>query len=143
MASKATRKEEYSQYLESAEWKAKRRGALERADHRCQVCYSKRRLQVHHRTYARVGEERDADLTVLCTRCHRLFHEKGGLRDQPAQPLKGTSKSKDKARLKQQSRKRQRQKRAAKRYAERPSATARRSELAAAVLREQREQEAA
>jgi hypothetical protein len=29
---------------------------------------------VHHRTYERFGREDTGDLTVLCRRCHTLFH---------------------------------------------------------------------
>jgi replicative DNA helicase len=49
--------------------------ALSRAGHRCQVCNSPDKLDVHHRTYERVGQEQLDDLTVLCDRCHGLFHE--------------------------------------------------------------------
>lgn len=123
-----SRKERYEAYLKSPEWRRKRLAAPQRAEHRCQVCYSHKRLDVHHRTYVRFGEEHDADLTVLCRRCHELFHHKGGLRD----------KSQSQAAKKRQ----RRQKRAAKRWAERPSSSVRRQQLAAAVLREQREEEA-
>jgi 5-methylcytosine-specific restriction endonuclease McrA len=65
---------EYRAYLQSEEWAAKRDAALERAEHRCQLCNSEHDLTVHHRTYERLGNERDADLTVLCKECHYLFH---------------------------------------------------------------------
>jgi 5-methylcytosine-specific restriction endonuclease McrA len=68
--------EEYRRYLQSDHWLAVRRRALEYAEHRCQVCYSPDRLQVHHRTYARLGQERPADMTVLCEDCHRNVHGK-------------------------------------------------------------------
>jgi len=60
----------YAEYLLSSEWQARRQGALERAGHRCQLCYSKMRLEVHHRTYERLGHELPDDLVVLCDRCH-------------------------------------------------------------------------
>jgi hypothetical protein len=69
------RRAEYEAYLRSSTWQAKRQLALERAEHRCQVCSQPRNLHVHHRTYERFGgEERPADLTVLCSSCHDLFH---------------------------------------------------------------------
>lgn len=34
-------------------------------------------LDVHHRTYERLGQEQEYDLTVLCHRCHSLFHSVG------------------------------------------------------------------
>lgn len=77
LAGKEGRKETYAAYLRSGVWKARRIAALERAGDRCQVCNSSKRLQVHHRTYERVGREDPGDLVVLCTRCHRLFHKHG------------------------------------------------------------------
>jgi hypothetical protein len=41
------------------------------ARYRCQQCGAGRALQVHHRTYDRVGAEWDEDLQVLCADCHR------------------------------------------------------------------------
>lgn len=74
----------YSAYLQTPEWQARRAEALERARHRCQVCNSGGLLDVHHRTYERRGEERPEDLTVLCRRCHYLFHRLAA--DDQAQP---------------------------------------------------------
>ncbi len=69
----------YPDYLQTPEWQARRAAALERAQHRCQVCNREERLEVHHRTYVRRGDERDDDLTVLCHRCHDGFHKLGAL----------------------------------------------------------------
>lgn len=66
---------EYSAYLQSPRWKSLRRAALKRAENRCQVCNSDLLLQVHHRKYPEeLGLEDPMDLTVLCRRCHDLFH---------------------------------------------------------------------
>jgi len=74
---------EYHQYLASREWAARRAAALERAGHRCQVCNADRwfagSLEVHHRTYERLGNEAPGDLVVLCRHCHDLFHRFGKL----------------------------------------------------------------
>lgn len=67
----------YARYLESDWWLHRRERALELAEHRCQVCNSPGPLEIHHRTYERLGHERDADLVVLCTNCHKLFHSDG------------------------------------------------------------------
>lgn len=145
MASEATRDEKYERYIRSDTWKKRRHKALNRAEHRCQVCYSKKRLDVHHRTYRRFENERDADLTVLCRRCHDLFHDhkrQERERAEVGKPKKQPNPNHVRQ-ARQIKKKRKWQKRAAKRYAERPSTTARRSELAAQVLKEQREQEAA
>lgn len=67
----------YATYRQSPEWREKREDALERAEHRCQVCNSPHELEVHHRTYERLCCEKPADLTVLCRTCHCLFHAGG------------------------------------------------------------------
>lgn len=49
----------YADYLQSQEWRATRKVALERAGNRCQVCgYRGRNLDVHHNTYDNIGNER-------------------------------------------------------------------------------------
>lgn len=65
---------EYFAYLQTDHWKEMRRLALEHAEHRCQLCNSPDNLEVHHRTYERMGRERLGDLTVLCTDCHGWHH---------------------------------------------------------------------
>lgn len=75
----------YREYLGTLHWAERRRWALERARHRCAVCNARGfdpdvTLQVHHRTYKRLGCERVDDLTVLCDDCHAAHHD----RDQAA-----------------------------------------------------------
>ena len=69
----------YSEYLKTDGWQTRRGRALERAENRCQVCNGEDRLEVHHRTYERLGHERAGDLIVLCRHCHQLFHNDGRL----------------------------------------------------------------
>lgn len=59
-------------YLRSSHWRAVRLWALELAAHRCQYpgCGARRRLDVHHLTYARLGAEIPGDLQVLCREHH-------------------------------------------------------------------------
>jgi len=64
----------YEDYLQTAEWQATRKAALERAGQRCQRCGSGEQLRVHHRTYVRLGAEEPDDLRVLCDRCHEAVH---------------------------------------------------------------------
>lgn len=71
------KKKEYEAYLRSPEWDAKRALVLERDGHRCVRCGSKRKLQVHHKTYARFKEELLDDLETLCggqAGCHKVEH---------------------------------------------------------------------
>lgn len=67
-------KVDYAAYLESEAWKARRQWKLNAAENRCQLCNSEYLLNVHHRTYDRLGNEREADLVVLCEKCHKHYH---------------------------------------------------------------------
>lgn len=64
----------YNAYLQSEEWRRRRAQAIAHAGGRCQLCNEAKYLNVHHRTYERVGKERPEDLTVLCRKCHEHFH---------------------------------------------------------------------
>ena len=66
----------YKEYLKSSAWGYLKNLVLKAAEHRCRLCNSDKRLQVHHRTYERIGHERIADLFVLCENCHGRFHDK-------------------------------------------------------------------
>jgi 5-methylcytosine-specific restriction endonuclease McrA len=69
----------FEEYKLTREWQTKRTQALSRAGYRCQVCGQRTRLDAHHNTYERYGNESIYDLVVLCAPCHELFHE--ALRD--------------------------------------------------------------
>jgi 5-methylcytosine-specific restriction endonuclease McrA len=60
----------YADYLLSPQWQQRRRQIIRARGRRCQRCGSPRRLQLHHKTYLRLGHERDADLELLCPKCH-------------------------------------------------------------------------
>lgn len=64
----------YGYYLRSPAWQEKRRAVLRRAGHRCEGCGKDRPLQVHHKTYERVGDEFLFDLQALCDPCHERVH---------------------------------------------------------------------
>lgn len=70
--------ENYRLYLRSEHWADTRRGALRAADFRCARCGATRSrtrtLDVHHRTYERLGSEQPGDLEVLCRDCHETQH---------------------------------------------------------------------
>ena len=66
----------YREYLETPDWRERRRRHLLSAGNACQVCNATGvELHVHHRTYERLGEERYQDLIVLCRQCHQVFHD--------------------------------------------------------------------
>lgn len=74
----------YEAYLQSREWGRLRNEAMSRAEWRCQLCgvhSSKTALEAHHRDYKRMGRAGELkDVTVLCARCHGLFHADKGSR---------------------------------------------------------------
>jgi HNH endonuclease len=68
----------YQQYIASAAWQlgASRLEELRLSGFRCRTCNRGRdaiELQVHHRTYERMGHELVSDLTTLCVECHRVI----------------------------------------------------------------------
>ena len=65
----------YSQYLLTSHWRKVRKAAIERADGHCQLCGETQRLEVHHNTYQRLGEEKPTDVVCLCRECHVMFHK--------------------------------------------------------------------
>ena len=65
----------YAGYLRTQEWLRRRIVHLQACNYRCQLCNGNERLQVHHRTYERVGCEQWSDLVVLCSECQTLFHQ--------------------------------------------------------------------
>ena len=77
----------YPEYLRTPEWKETRVAALVRAGHSCALDVSHtERLEVHHRTYDRLGEELESDLIVLCHECHRRHHAATGRPRRDARP---------------------------------------------------------
>jgi 5-methylcytosine-specific restriction endonuclease McrA len=69
------RKMPFAEYRMQPEWQARRTATLAKAGYRCQACgEGDVRLDVHHNTYERYGDESTFDLVVLCGQCHGLFH---------------------------------------------------------------------
>ena len=66
----------YFKYLETPHWQQTRNRALRRAEFKCELCNDNGQLHVHHKTYENRGQERNADLIVLCSDCHSKFHDK-------------------------------------------------------------------
>lgn len=65
----------YKEYLQTPEWKARASSARQRFGFKCAFCSSGVRLDVHHRTYARRGWEKEDDILPLCRDCHAVLHE--------------------------------------------------------------------
>jgi hypothetical protein len=71
---------EYREYIAGESWRRRRAEFLKDVDG-CERCEAPRQLvilvydqdlHVHHRSYARIGNERPEDLEALCRRCHEI-----------------------------------------------------------------------
>ncbi len=71
-------REEKAHYMKSQKWREKRQIILKRDNHKCVKCHTKDRLEVHHKTYERLGNEYNRDLVVLCRSCHQKIHDRLG-----------------------------------------------------------------
>lgn len=71
---------DYKRYLRSGHWRRLRARIRTQREERCEVCRERRTpakrlvLEVHHKTYERLGAERDSDLQLLCQACHADAH---------------------------------------------------------------------
>lgn len=75
----STRRRQYLEYLDSAEWWAIRKRALARARYRCArqgpgEPLHPGPLDVHHIDYIHFGMELEGDTEVLCDPCHVAEH---------------------------------------------------------------------
>lgn len=65
----------YKEYLCTEHWRKISYTAMKKANFKCQLCNDDKKLNVHHRTYERRGNELPTDLIVLCKNCHMKFHD--------------------------------------------------------------------
>ena len=66
----------YNAYLKSEHWQdVRKRYWASKLLKECYVCGRKDHLQLHHRTYKRVGCEFLRDLLPLCGDCHKGVHD--------------------------------------------------------------------
>lgn len=68
---------DYKEYLKSSWWKERRTSKIKSIGH-CEVCDCTDCLVVHHLNYSNLGCEKDKDLSVLCSMCHKRLHKKYG-----------------------------------------------------------------
>jgi hypothetical protein len=64
----------YRRTMQSAGWRRRRAQAIRRAGRRCEECGAGGALDVHHTSYAHLGNERPYELAVLCPTCHQAAH---------------------------------------------------------------------
>lgn len=75
----------YSEYINSDQWRAKRLQYLRwrfgyRTRWHCENCPSKEPIEVHHKTYDHLGDEKMIELIALCRSCHSIAHESGDVK---------------------------------------------------------------
>ena len=74
----------YAEYLHSEHWKEFRKRVFKRKDIQrllrkygefvCEFCFNGGLLNVHHRTYKRLGSEYLMDVVLICESCHERAH---------------------------------------------------------------------
>ena len=67
----------YATYLGTAAWRARKTAVLKRDGGKCVGCLTRQAEEVHHLTYAHVGQEFAFELVSLCSHCHGRFHSEG------------------------------------------------------------------
>lgn len=65
---------DYYEYIESSAWMSKSGAAMKRAGFKCELCYRPYNLNVHHKSYENLGDEKPNELICLCRECHKKFH---------------------------------------------------------------------
>lgn len=64
----------YNTYLRSTAWRSIRQRVMDRANGMCEGCAANYATQVHHLTYAHVGNEFLWELVAVCDSCHTRYH---------------------------------------------------------------------
>lgn len=68
----------YRDYLNSELWKNNRRRFLESGffNGKCKICHCRSsRIEIHHRSYKRIGQEMLIDMIGVCPECHEAIHD--------------------------------------------------------------------
>lgn len=65
----------YEEYMRSKLWEIRRKEYLE-GRKICELCNKKGNLQIHHKSYENLGNERRKELLFICSKCHHKIHEK-------------------------------------------------------------------
>ncbi len=65
-------RDRYNAVISSKRWRDIRVERIHLAGGKCEQCGCNRRLELHHKTYERLGEELPEDLQVLCRQCHAV-----------------------------------------------------------------------
>ena len=66
--------DEYKKYIKTKKWKTISKEVKERANNKCEICGSEKKLVTHHHNYINVYNETHNDLLCICNRCHETIH---------------------------------------------------------------------
>lgn len=70
-------KTEYDEYLKSVQWKNFKLSLILIRGKKCEACgATNKRLDGHHLTYERLGNELPEDVQLLCRNCHENIHNR-------------------------------------------------------------------
>jgi hypothetical protein len=61
---------EYTAYMHSDKWRKRKERLYAKRGRVCEMCGETWPLEVHHKTYDRLGHELDDDLLIVCVTCH-------------------------------------------------------------------------
>jgi hypothetical protein len=67
-------KKYYDLYLATDKWRGFKNSIISKRGFNCELCSSKKNIQVHHLTYERLGNEMPEDVMILCKKCHEKAH---------------------------------------------------------------------
>lgn len=65
----------YQRYIHSKKWERRREAYFDAFERACHICGATTKVQLHHKTYERMGAELDSDLVPLCSMHHRELHK--------------------------------------------------------------------
>lgn len=69
----------YKEYINSQSWRKIKRKRLAKDGYRCKMFHVipvKTDLQVHHKSYSNLGNEKLTDLITVCRHCHSKIHKR-------------------------------------------------------------------
>lgn len=66
---------EYKDYLNSKEWYAIKVSLFNIRGKKCERCGNEKQLQIHHRHYRNIFNEKPEDLQIVCAGCHGHIHK--------------------------------------------------------------------
>jgi 5-methylcytosine-specific restriction endonuclease McrA len=72
----------YDGYVRGSKWRNMRDDMIRLRGEQCERCGYRYELQLHHRSYERLGRELISDLEVLCQPCHEKADEERALQGQ-------------------------------------------------------------